>query len=299
MEDKEYLVLSSSSSGYQLYDFSNGEMSFHPHRGKIAFKEGKIIIGDHVKLDEHGFISFVCKRNNLLKRPRLANVDSVFVIVSCVQPEFSSYLLDKFLSLIRFSSIRASIVLTKFDLVKGVRKKNALTKRLSEYMKIGFNVYFVNAHDKTSFDFPRLIEDIRGKTVAFVGQTGVGKSSILNSIDKDFSRKVDSLYVNSGRGRHTTKEVVLLPYENGFLFDTPGFSALELEELKRKDLALCFPGYEEYLGKCYFTDCLHAEHSKGCAVIENLGKRLSEDSYQNYLKISQEVKENEKWKKKL
>lgn len=299
MEDKEYLVLSSSSNGYQLYDLGDGSISLHPHRGKITFSDEKIIIGDHVQLDEQGFISKICPRNNFLKRPRLSNVDSVFVIVSCVQPDFSSYLLDKFLSLINYSKIKASVVLTKFDLVKGTKKQKALVERLNSYQEIGYEVYFVNAHDKDAFDFPKLREDIKGKTVAFVGQTGVGKSSLLNSIDDNFSRKVDSLYVNSGRGRHTTKEVILLPYENGFLFDTPGFSALELTELKRIDLATCFPGYDKYIGKCYFTDCLHVPTSKGCSVLDDIGRTLNEESYENYLRISEEVKENEKWKKKL
>lgn len=299
VDKKEYLVLSSSSKGYQLYEEVSKEISFHPHRKKISFKDEKILIGDRIYLDEQGFISKVKERVNLLKRPRLANVDSVFVLVSCVQPDFSSYLLDKFLSLIHFSAIQASIVLTKFDLVKDECERLKLKNRLEEYKKIGYRVYFVNTHDATAFDFPTLIRDIQQKTVAFVGQTGVGKSSLLNSIDANFTRKVDSLYVISGRGRHTTKEVVLLPYEHGFLFDTPGFSALELTEMKRKDLSVHFPGYEKYIGQCFFTDCLHEENSKGCKVIEDLGKGLSEDSYLNYLKILEEVKENEKWKKKL
>ena len=121
----------------------------------------------------------------------------------------------------------------------------------------------------------------------------------MNSIDENFSRKVDALFVNSGRGRHTTKEVVLLPYQDGFLFDTPGFSSLDLIDINSKDLALCFPGYESYTGKCKFTDCLHKEESLGCKVKEDVGSQLSLDSYENYLKILEEVKENDKWKKKI
>ena len=170
---------------------------------------------------------------------------------------------------------------------------------MSYYEKIGYKVYFIDAHHSTDFDFPKLNEELKHKTVAFVGQTGVGKSSLLNSLYPDFTRKVDALYVNSGRGRHTTKEVILLPYPDGFLFDTPGFSDLELQEMTRLDLASCFPGYALYKDKCQFTDCLHLPQSKGCHVREEIGKELSKDSYQNYIKISEEVKENERWKKKL
>ncbi len=298
MENKVYLVLSTSSFGYQLYDYETKETSFHEHRRKISFQEKKIVIGDKVTLDKAGFIDHIEDRKNYLSRPRLSNVDRVYVLVSLTQPDFSSYLLDKFLSLISFSSIKAGIVLTKYDLLKPSEKKK-LKERMTWYEKLSYPVYFVNAKESAKFDFPKLKEDIAGKTVAFVGQTGVGKSTLMNAIDSNFSRKVDALYVNSGRGRHTTKEVVLLPYQDGFLFDTPGFSALELADIKSEDLAYCFPGYDSYIGKCRFHDCLHKEENLDCKVKEDLGTNLSMDSYANYLKIMEEVKENDKWKKKI
>lgn len=298
MENKVYLVLSTSSFGYQLYDYETKKTSFHEHRRKISFQEKKIVIGDKVTLDKAGFIDRIEDRKNYLPRPRLSNVDRVYVLVSLTQPDFSSYLLDKFLSLISFSSIKAGIVLTKYDLLKPSEKKK-LKERMTWYEKLSYPVYFVNAKESVKFDFPKLKEDIAGKTVAFVGQTGVGKSTLMNAIDSNFSRKVDALYVNSGRGRHTTKEVVLLPYQDGFLFDTPGFSALELTDIKSEDLAYCFPGYDSYFGKCRFHDCLHKEENLDCKVKEDLGTNLSMDSYANYLKIMEEVKENDKWKKKI
>lgn len=298
MNGKTYLVLSTSSYGYQLYDKETKTSQFHEHRRRISYQEKKIIIGDYVTLDGQGFIDGIAKRKNLLSRPRLSNCDRVYVLAALTEPEFSSYLLDKFLSLINFSSIPVSIVLTKVDLLSD-KKRKELEERMEWYRKLSIPVFFVNTHDDKSYDFPKLKEDVDKKTVAFVGQTGVGKSSLLNALDEGFSRKVDALYVNSGRGRHTTKEVVLLPYHEGFLFDTPGFSSLDLVEMKSKDLAYCFPGYQEYFGKCHFTDCLHQEGNKGCEVISALEKELSLDSYRNYLKILEEVKENDRWKKKL
>ncbi len=293
-----YRVLSSSSLGYLLYSLKDGSLSVHPHRGKVFYAGEKIIIGDYVTLDGKGRINSVRKRKNRLKRPRLSNVDEVFVLCSLKEPDFSSYLLDKFLSRINYSSLSASIVLTKADLLKKAEREKRKT-RMSYYRKIGYPVYFVDAHHPSLFDFPSLSTAMVKKTVAFVGQTGVGKSSLLNSIDPSFKRRVDSLYVKSGRGRHTTKEIVLLPFEEGFIFDTPGFSSFDLTERTSLDLSFYFPGFSAYFGSCFFKDCLHLEKTKGCKILSALDEDLlSKDSYANYCKILGEVKENDKWKKK-
>lgn len=299
MSEKRYRVLNSTSLGYLLYDEEDKSLSVHPNRKKITYHGEKIVIGDFVTLDERDVISAVIGRSNYLQRPRLANCDLAFVLVSVKEPDFSSYLLDKFLSFLNYYGIPSGIILSKADLLKK-REMTALKKRMTFYEKEGYPVYFINAHDEKEFDYSLLREKIRNKSIAFVGQTGVGKSSLINLICPDFRRKVDSLFVNSGRGRHTTKEIVLLPYQDGFIFDTPGFSELELRDMKSLDLAYCFPGYGRYLNHCMFKDCLHLPSSKGCAVCEDVDKKeLSLDSYENYLRILEEVKENDQWKKKL
>ena len=132
MSDKEWIVLSSTSNGYQLYDPSEGVYSLSPTRKKVKFREERILIGDHVSLDDAGFIEKILPRKNTLQRPRVANADEIFVLVSCIQPAFSSYLLDKFLSLILSSHIKASMILTKADLLKK-RELNALKKRMENH----------------------------------------------------------------------------------------------------------------------------------------------------------------------
>lgn len=299
MKDNSYLVLSSTSSGYQLYSFLDQSISLHRNRGKANYDGEKILIGDEVLLDDEGMIYKVLERHNLLKRPRLANADEVLVLVSAKEPEFSSYLLDKFLSLINFSSIKASIVITKTDLLTK-RELLSLKKRLSYYSALRYQVFFLDCHDKIRFDYPAFLEFIKNKKVAFVGQTGVGKSTLINLIDPEFNRRVDSLDVTKGRGRHTTKEVILLPSKVGFIFDTPGFSNLQLLEMKPLDLATFFPGFESHFGECKFKDCLHLEGTKGCSILENIKEgKLSSDSYKNYVKIYEEVKTNDVWKKKF
>ena len=299
MKEKLYRVLRSTSLGFECIDEEKNTIKA-PNRKKITYLGEKIVIGDFVSLDEEGIIASVAKRENYCPRPRLSNCDMAYVLSSCKEPDFDSYLLDKFLSFLNYYEIPASILLSKADLVKSVREKKKLERVAEYYRSLHYPVYFIDAKDSSRFDYPSFRESLRGKSVAFVGQTGVGKSSLINAIAPDFKRKVDALYVNSGRGRHTTKEVILLPFEDSFLFDTPGFSELELRDIKTLDFAYSFPGYGEYLGKCAFKDCRHLPSSKGCSVLEAVKEgKLSEESYQNYLRIYEDVKENDAWKKKL
>ncbi len=292
----EKLILSSGSLGYSVYDVESKTITLAHSRGKLSYQNTGVIIGDKVSLDDRGFIHQILPRKNLLTRPRLANVDFVFVIVSAKEPLFSSFLLDKFLTLINFSEIKVKIIISKCDLLSD-EEFSVLKKRMSYYEKEDYEVFYVSRIDDSSI--VDLKNKISSSKVAFVGQTGVGKSTILNRLCPDFNRKVDSLFVSSGRGRHTTKEVVMLPYQDGFLYDTPGFSQLELKDINPDGLSISFPGYEKYVGKCQFSDCLHLPFSKGCELKNALeNDELSQDSYENYCKIYEEVKENDLWKKK-
>lgn len=294
---KSYLVLSSTSTGYRLYQEEDGEITVHPKRGRLK-NASFVLTGDRVLLDEKGFISEVLPRKNFLARPRLSNADVVLVLISSKEPDFSSYLLDKFLTMVNFYQLPSAIVLTKCDMLSD-KEFLLIQQRMENYRKLGYEVFFISNKDDSRFDFPRLRTYLHSKCVALMGQTGVGKSSLINTMDASMRRKIDDLRISMGRGRHTTKEVVLLPYKDGFLFDTPGFSSLDLVRMKPKDLAICFPGFEDYVEKCHFNDCLHLESTKGCMVKEEVDKGiLSLDSYHNYLKIYEEVKANDVWKKK-
>lgn len=293
---EKYLILSSTSTGYRLFSLSEREVSVHGFRKRLKYSSKNPVIGDIVTLDESSFIDKIEERKSFLSRPRLSNADEVFILQSAKSPEFSSYLADKFLTMVFSSFIKASLVITKYDLLSD-EERDGIEKILDEYRSYNIDVYRVNCKDKDKFDFSLLLKAIKGKMVAFIGQTGVGKSTLLNAIDDNFQRKVDSLFISSGRGRHTTKEVILLPYEDGFLFDTPGFSSLDLINVTPEMLEQHFPGFDT-IDRCQFSDCKHLENSKGCNIIKSIPDKISKEHYSNYLKLYEEVKENEIWKKR-
>lgn len=279
---KEALVLSTIGGVYKVY--CEKEILDVKPRGIFRHKKIKLLIGDKVLINKDELvIEEVLERNNSLFRPRVANLDLGVVVVSLVTPNFSSYLLDKFLTLLNMSEVKPLIVLTKEDLMED---KDRIKEIVENYAKIGIKA--IPFSKRTKLGLEEIKEEVKGKTIAFMGQTGVGKSSLINVIDPSFERDIGEYSIALGRGKHQTKEVILLPYENGFIADTPGFSSLELPIFK-EDLALYFPGFKEYKEECKFTNCLHISE-RDCKVKEALdSNKLSKESYQNYLDISKEL----------
>ena len=253
-------------------------------KGVFKFRNEHLCVGDEVEFDENRcLITSILERKNEFIRPRCANIDLVLVTMSVVEPELSEELIYKFLTYVLMHSVEAKVVLTKVDRISDYSNINRIKDDLS---KIGIEVLFVSKNDESSIEKVRAI--IKDKVVLFMGQTGVGKSSLINAIDPQFDRKTGQYSTALGRGKHQTKEVILLPYENGFIADTPGFSSLDLC-LYKEDLASYFPGYEKYYTKCYFSNCLH-QNEKQCKIKEEivLG-HLSKEAYQIYLKLLNEL----------
>ena len=240
-----------------LYD---GELYSVPARGAFRNKHIKPVVGDLIELNESkDVIVAVKERTSFLKRPTIANLDQMIIVHSLVEPEFSYHLLFKYLTYANQNGIKAKIVLTKLD--KADKKLVDEIKNVFE--KLNIETYFVSNKKGEGIDEVKKI--FTGHVSCLLGQSGVGKSSLLNSIDENFNRCVGEYSKALGRGKHKTKEVILIPYENGLIADTPGFSSLDLD-LFKEDLAQFFPSFSDKYTDCYYSNCLQRTRVKSVST---------------------------------
>ena len=255
-----------------------------PARGVFRKKNIKPVVGDIVEFDDNSFIiTDVHERSSFLKRPPIANVDQMFIVTSLVEPDLSYLLAFKYLTYANMHDIDAKIILTKVDKFKD---KEKLKEILHTFCSMNIDVYCIN--NKTREGVEEIQSLFDGHVTCFIGQTGVGKSSLANAIDPNYERNVGEYSKALGRGKHQTKEVILLPYANGLIADTPGFSSLELD-LYKEDLAIYFPGFHERYTNCYFSNCLHLSESK-CEIKKAMEEgKISPIAYECYKKLSEEA----------
>lgn len=260
--------------------YSDGVVYNLVSRGILRHKNISLCSGDNVEFDvDEMIITDVLERKNSLIRPRSANVDLMLITMSVVEPELSLELLYKFLTYANLNEIKSAVLFTKLDRLEDTKELDEISK---DFEKLGTKVF------KLSPGRTEVIKELQNflgdKTTIIMGQTGVGKSSAINLIDPSFDRKVGEYSKALGRGKHQTKEVILLPFKNGFIGDTPGFSSLELD-LYKEDLAQYFPGYSAYYLECYFSNCLH-QNEKQCKIKEEIAKgNLSIEGYEVYIKL--------------
>lgn len=259
---------------------------------KLQKDKQKLVVGDKVEFDIlnnlNGYIKKIYPRRNYLNRPPVANIDQAIIVMSLVEPSFSTYLLDKYMLQILDNDIEPIIYLSKKDKVDNL---NEYKEQVKTYVDHGYKVYFANS--KVPDENKKFYELLKGKKSILTGQSGAGKSTFLNSLDPNLNILTGDYSPSLGRGRHTTREVSFINIYDGLIADTPGFSSLDIN-IPLTRLATIYPCFKDYAPFCKFRDCLHdTEHD--CKVKEALNKGLiSKSTYDNYLKILKEVREKRK-----
>ncbi|MGD6816214.1 ribosome small subunit-dependent GTPase A [Metabacillus sp. 113a] len=264
-------------------------------RGRGLFRKNKItpLVGDEVvyqaENDKEGTIIEVLPRKNELVRPPISNVDQAILVFSAIEPAFSTLLLDRFLVLVEANGIEPVICISKTDLIESAELKENILSFASDYQEAGYRVFQTSAENMEGISsLGPLFED---KISVFAGQSGVGKSSLLNAIKPDLALKTDDISSHLGRGKHTTRHVELIAIDSGLIADTPGFSSLDFTGIEVQDLGHCFPEIRERAGDCKFRGCTHVSEPK-CAVKEAVQKgEIKEYRYTHYLSFLEEIKD--------
>ncbi|MBP1557051.1 MAG: ribosome small subunit-dependent GTPase A [Oscillospiraceae bacterium] len=263
-------------------------------RARGLFRKEKItpLVGDNVEVDMtengKGYVTAILPRKNSLVRPPVANIDLLLLILSITDPAPNLSIVDKMLAIAEHKDIEAAIVVTKADLAD-------TTSLCETYRKAGYQVVSINSLSDSPDAIKPLIE---GKICVLAGNTGVGKSTLLNALDPELMLKTGETSKKLGRGRHTTRVTELFELCGGYIADTPGFSSLEtmqLEIIKKDALEFCFKEFEPYIGQCRFTGCSHTKE-KGCAVLQALAEgEIAPSRHESYLQMYEEAKQIKDW----
>lgn len=236
-------------------------------------------------------ISEIRGRRNFLVRPPLANLDKIVFVNSAAEPAVNRFILDKLVAIADSKNIEPVVVFTKIDLGTAGDLPDI-------YRAIGIDVCAVDNLTGEGADGLRAL--IEGKVTAFVGNSGVGKSSLLNALYPELALETAHISRKLGRGRHTTRQVELFRLGGGYIADTPGFSTVDTERYCRisgKDLGGAFREFGEYLGECAFADCVHIKE-KGCAVRAAVdGGKIAKSRYDSYLRMFEEASKINDWER--
>ncbi len=275
--------------------------SVYECKARGSFRNQKItpLVGDNVEItvyegEQYNSIDKILPRKNSLIRPPLANIDRLFIISSVVDPKLNPLIIDKLIAIAEYKEIEPVVVFTKTDLDSSYKEYEEI------YKNAGFKVVVCDNTSGGGADEVKAL--LKDKVCAFTGNTGVGKSTLLNNIFPDLSLETGETSKKLGRGRHTTRHCELFKTDGGYIADTPGFSSLDFERCERilkDDLPYCFREFRQYLDMCKFsTNCSHI-NDKGCAVAEAVKEgKISVSRHNSYVQMYNDVKDIKEWQTK-
>ncbi len=264
-------------------------------KARGVFRKEKItpLAGDKVEIsvDENNknSIDKIYERRNMFKRPPIANVDKLVIVSSVCDPRPNLLIIDRLTAVAVYKNVEPIIVFTKNDL-------QSADEYIEIYKNAGFKTFAVS--NETGEGIGEVKAVIENGVCVFTGNSGVGKSSLINRMYPDFALETGEISKKLGRGRHTTRHVELLKINNGYIADTPGFSSLDFETndlIKKDELAFCFPDFSDFIDSCKFSTCAHV-NDKGCRLIEAVNSGdVMRSRHESYVTMYNEVKDIKDW----
>lgn len=256
-------------------------------RGKMR-RQDKPVVGDRVlfsKVEDTYRLDSVEPRDNRLLRPAVANVDQALIVTSCKDPDFSEHLLNRLIFLVSMGKTEPVICITKWDLLTP-NEQNALQTVLDSYAADGYTI--VKTYPGSEDEELRAV--LKDKVSVLCGQSGAGKSSLLNRLEPSFTLQTQEISKALGRGKHTTRHCQLHPVAGGLVADTPGFSSLDFSRMNVDELKEVILDFAPYAGQCRFSDCNHI-HEPDCAIKQAVEEgKICRSIYEDYKQIMEEVK---------
>lgn len=297
MQKKKGVIYQSISGFYYVWS-ENQSFATKP-KGLFRHTNEKPLVGDEVviEVDEKDSQSEsrlieILPRENELVRPSISNVDYSMIVTSLVEPDFSYNLLDYFLVSIESNHIEPIILLSKYDLLVEAVGQEAADRKVEEinrvYAPAGYTVVTLNNNES---DIDKIKQLIDTGLYVIMGQSGVGKSTLLNLLLPEANIETGIISEALNRGKHTTREVTLYPFNDGFLADTPGFSAIDFPDIEKADLRFYFPEIERAGELCRFRSCLHL-NEPGCNVKSEVETGdIVQSRYNNYEQIMERIEQ--------
>lgn len=256
-------------------------------RGKFRNEKISPLVGDKVDIIENDnscVIDNILPRTTVLSRPPVANVSQSIIVFSATRPEPNLNLLDKLLLLCEHNNLEIVICINKADLLT----INELDNFIIPYKQAGYRIIYTST--VIGYGIDKLISILKDKVTVFAGPSGVGKSSLLNSVQPSFNMKTGEISNKLQRGKHTTRHTELLELDfGGYVVDTPGFSSLDINYITKDDIAYLMPEFREFIGLCKFPHCSHVNES-GCFVRQGvMDGKINLKRYDSYVKIYNEI----------